>query len=229
MTTNGIPTTVDGLAQKWANLNDVQRAEALVKLRGTTSFRALAKRLGCSESLLRNLVQASQAPLPDRILASKKEISTRELVKRSKAAAKDRTATKTEAQDRARTKEAQKWCDVICDWLKTEGFTSTYGEQIVNEARRELFEAEQVGKIPQVKPPKEMTVEEIIHRCRPPKPKFDEISDVAWHSIWLARWALVAISDTIVRDRALGLALNMQITGESVRASKRKRDASKSS
>jgi hypothetical protein len=220
MTTNGIPTTVDGLVLKWANLNDVQRSEALVKLRGTTSFRALAKKLDCSESLLRHLADAGRAPLPDRILARKGGISTRELAKRSKAAATARTAAQDEALDRERTKEAQKWCDVICGWIRAVDFTSHFGEQIVNEARRELFEAGRAGELPQIKPSKEMSVEEIIRRRRPPQPQFEEITEIAWHAIWLARWAYVAIPDTVVLDRALGLALNRQIAGDPVQAKK---------
>src|SRR6476646_3197422 len=128
MTNNGIPASLDELASKWQHLNDIQRGKALVMLRGKTSLRVLAKRLPCSASQLRNLVYAGQAPLPDRLLAGRGEISNRELVRRSKAAAKARAISDEEKLDRERTKEAQKWSEVICEWLEAEGLFCSQGE-----------------------------------------------------------------------------------------------------
>ena len=135
-------------------------------------------------------------------------------MRRSKAAAKEKTAAQVEALDQARTKDAQKWCSVICDWIEDEGFSGAYGEQIVDETRRELTEAEKIGRVPQGKPPAAMPVGEIIKRCKPIPVKDGEISEIAWYAAWLARWICFAISDTVTRDRALGLALNRQIAGE---------------
>lgn len=222
MTNNGIPNPIDALSVKWAGMDDVQRGEGLLKLRGETSLRALANRLPCSASHLRNLVCAGQATLADRILARQGKISTRELVKRSKVAAKARTAAEEEAFDRQRTKEAQRWSEVICKWLETEGMFCSQGEVVVDEARRELFQAECTGKLPQGGPAKDLTIQEIIRRSRPPRPESDEFSEIAWYGTWLGRWTYFAIAETIVRDRALGIALNKEIAGERENVFKRK-------
>ena len=192
-----------------------------MKLRGKTSLRALANRLPCSESHLRNLVCAGQAPLADRILASRGEISTRELMRRSKAASKTRAAAEAESLDRKRTQDAQKWCEVICEWLKTECWFCSQGEVIVDEARRELFQAECAGELPQGGPAKDLMIQEIIQRSRPPRPQLDEFSEIAWYGTWLGRWTYFAIADTVVRDRALGLAWHKLIKGELANESKR--------
>ena len=76
-----------------------------------------------------------------------------------------------------------------------------------------LFGAEQCGTLPQGPPPPPGTpVEEIIRRCRP-KPETEESSHVARYAHWLAVWAFYAFPDTLVRDRALNLALDKQIRG----------------
>ena len=188
-------------------MNDVQRGEALLKLPGKISLRTLGERLPCSESHLRSLVCAGQAPLLDRILARAGEISTRELVKRSKAAAKTRAAADMKALDRERTKEAIKWCDVICEWLENEGLFCFEGEAIVAEARRELYEAECAGKLPKERLPMDTPVEEIILRSRPsPLEIHDPTSKAGWYGIWLTGWTYFAIANTVVRDWALDLA-----------------------
>jgi len=221
MTNKGISSSIDELASDWQYLNDVQRGEKLLELRGKTSLRALANQLPCSESHLRNLICAGRAPLTDRILAKSGEISTRELVKRSKAADKIRIATEEEALDRKRTKEAQKWCEMICEWLETKGLFCSQGEVVVDEARRELFQAECTGDLPQGGPAKDLMIQEIIQRSRPPRPKLDEFSEIAWYGTWLGRWTYFAIADTVVRDRALGLAWHKQVKGWALNASKR--------
>ena len=222
MTNNCIPVSIDRLAAKWRQLNDVQRGEALLSLREQTSLRALAKRLPSSESHLRNLVCAGQAPLADKILASEGEISTRELVRRSKAAAEARAAADKKALDLKRTKEAQRWSEVIGEWLDANGLGCSHGEPIVNEARRELVEAGRAGRLPKENPFKDKPIEEIILDSRPSPLEVDDVSAVAWYAIWLTRWSYFAIADTEVRDRALGLALNSEMSCERERAFKRK-------
>ena len=222
MTDNGIPASLGELASKWQHLNDIQRGEAVMKLRGKTSLRALSNQLPCSASQLRNLIYAGQVPLPDRLLAGRGEISNRELVRRSKAAARARAIADQEKLDRERTKEAQKWSDAICGWLEAEGLFCSQGEAIVNEARRELFQGECAGELPQREWAKDLTVQEIILRSRPRELEIDDVSAIAWYAIWLTRWAYFSISDTVVRDRALGLALNKQTAGESATVFNRK-------
>lgn len=92
--------------------------------------------------------------------------------------------------------------------LNAESWSCSQGEKIVDEARRELFQAECTGKLPRQRAPKDLPVEEIIARSSPPRPKSDEFSEIAWYAVWLGRWTYFAIPDTVVRDRALGLALN---------------------
>jgi hypothetical protein len=215
MTNQNLPASIDELASNWRDLNDVQRGEKLLKLRGKTSLRALANRLPCSESHLRSLVCAGRAPLADRILAKEGKITTRELVRRSKAASKTRDAADKEALDCKRTQEAQKWCEVICKWLDTEGLLWSQSEVIVDEVRRDLFEAECTGKLPHERPSPDMPVEEIILRFRPSPLEVDEnLCEIGWYGIWLTQWAYFAIADTVVRDRALGLAWHKQVKGE---------------
>ena len=92
----------------------------------------------------------------------------------------------------------------------------------MNEARRELFQGECAGKLPQGGPAKDLTIQEIIPRSRPPRPDPDEFSEIAWYGIWLARWIYFAVPDTVVRDQALGLALTTQMAGERANLFKRK-------
>ena len=92
----------------------------------------------------------------------------------------------------------------------------------MNEARRELFQGECAGELPQREWAKDLTVQEIILRSRPRELEIDDVSAIAWYAIWLTRWAYFSISDTVVRDRALGLALNKQTAGESATVFNRK-------
>ena len=92
----------------------------------------------------------------------------------------------------------------------------------MNEARRELFQGECAGELPQREWAKDLTVQEIILRSRPRELEIDDVSAIAWYAIWLTRWAYFSISDTVVRDRALGLALNTQMAGERANLFKRK-------
>jgi transposase-like protein len=202
------------LQQKWAGLNDLDRARAVHQIHEAgTSLRTLAKALNCSPSLLRQLNQAAQAPPLDRILARKKKISTRELVRRSKSSKAQQAAKEREVLDAKRTEEAQQGSWTICDWLGKEKLWPSHGEAIINETRMILFEAEQHGTLPQGPPPPPGTpVGEIIRRCRP-RPETVETSDVARYAEWLAVWAYYAFPDTVVRDRALNLALDKQIRG----------------
>jgi hypothetical protein len=98
--------------------------------------------------LLRHLFAALQAPPADRFLARQGKISTNELVRRSKAAGIRRSSMHREAREFERTQAARQGCRTICDWLAAEQISGPYGEQIVDEARRQLAIAEQAGKLP---------------------------------------------------------------------------------
>jgi transposase-like protein len=206
--TDNVASIAD-LQIEWDQLNDFDRARAVHQFQQSgMSLRQLAKALNCSPSLLRQLDQAAQAPPLDQMLARKGDISTRELVRRSKAVKVQRAAKERQAAESKRMQAAQQGSKTICDWLEEEKLWPAHGEAIVDETRMILFGAERYGTLPQGPPPPPSTpVEEIIRRCRP-KPETVESSDVARYAHWLAVWAYYAFPDTVVRDRALNLALN---------------------
>lgn len=115
-----LPNTADtspavaDLQKKWPALdNDADRAKAIHDLHTAgVSLRTLAKALKCSLTLLRQLNVAAEAPKEDLQLARDGKISTRELVRRSKAATHRRETDQEEAQRKAielkRAKDARR-------------------------------------------------------------------------------------------------------------------------
>ena len=211
-----MPTTssaVADLQSQWHTLHDLDRARAVHAIhQDGASLRELANALNCSDSLLRHLLTALQAPPADRSLARQGKISTNELVRRSEAAGIRRSSMHREAREFERTQASRQACRTICNWLGAEQMSGPYGEQIVNGARHLFAKAEQDGKFPKAAAPTDMPTAEIIKRCRPAELKTDAISFVARHAWWLARWAYYAFTDTSVRDTALDLALDIQIS-----------------
>ena len=209
-----MPTTssaVADLQSQWHTLHDLDRARAVHAIhQDGASLRELANALNCSDSLLRHLLTALQAPPADRSLARQGKISTNELVRRSEAAGIRRSSMHREAREFERTQASRQACRTICNWLGAEQMSGPYGEQIVNGARHLFAKAEQDGKFPKDAAPTDMPTAEIIKRCRPAELKTDAISFVARHAWWLARWAYYAFTDTSVRDTALDLALDEQ-------------------
>jgi len=203
------------LQARWPTFkNDLDRALAIHVFHDAgTSLRELAKTLKCSPSLLRNLNQAAQATPEDQALARQGKISTRELVRRAKAAKARRAAKDREALDQKRMKEAQKGCKEICAWLEEEKLWPAHGENIVDEARRLLAAAEEDGKLPPHKAPPDKSLAEIIQRFRPPAFINDEVGSVGWYADWLVRWAYFSMPDSSIRHKALNLALDKQIKG----------------
>jgi lambda repressor-like predicted transcriptional regulator len=205
-------SAVADLQSQWHTLHDLDRARAVYAIhQAGTSLRELAKALNCSDPLLRHLLAALQAPPADRALARQGKISTNELVRRSKAAGICRSSMHREAREFERTQAARQGCRTICNWLATERISKPYGEQIVDEARRQLAMAGMTGKFPKDATPTDMPTAEIIKRCRPAELKTDAISFIAWLARWLALWTYYAFTDTSVRDTALDLALDTQI------------------
>ena len=87
-------SAITDLKVQWPDLHDLDRAKAVRALMAAgASIRKIALQLPVSESSLRRLLQAAQASLEDRFLASKGKLSTNELVRRT-AAAKARLAVK---------------------------------------------------------------------------------------------------------------------------------------
>ena len=204
-------SAVADLQSQWHTLPDLDRAKAVLAIKQSgISTRQIAQHLDCSDSLLRHLLAALQAPPADRLLLRQGKISTNELVRRSKAAGIRRTAMHRKTREFERTQASRRACKKICDWLAAEQMSGPYGEQIVNGARHLFAKAEQDGKFPKDAAPTDMPTAEIIKRCRPAELKTDAISFVARHAWWLARWAYYAFTDTSVRDTALDLALDEQ-------------------
>ena len=213
--TADIPPSVAKLRDKWPTLHDLDRAGAVLKIKQAgVSMRTLAKELDCSPSLLGHLLLARKAPLQDQLLARQGKISTKELVRRARPEQARLAARDGKALEAKRTKEAQKGCKLICDWLAQTGHSWSVGESIVDEARRILARAEQEGALPRQDTPPKLPVEEIIDRTVPPKSFSGDAGYPWWFAQWLARWAFVVIPDRLVRHKALNLALDKQVKGE---------------
>jgi hypothetical protein len=104
------------LQTKWPELREMDRAHNVHEIhKAGASFRELAKALNCSASLVRHLDLAAQAPLGDRSLARQGKISTRELVRRAKAANLQQSSKEHEALEFERTKAANAGCRLICN------------------------------------------------------------------------------------------------------------------
>ena len=128
---------------------DLDRAEAIKSIcEAGESRRSLAKEVGCSEAPLRDLLKVANVPLADRVLARRGEISTREFVRRSKAAAKLEAEKAKISEEKRRAKEPEKWSISICDWLQAQGLAWAHQENVIESTRCELIEAERLGTLP---------------------------------------------------------------------------------
>ena len=139
------------LQEDWHRLSDLERARAVQAIisRSGLSIRKIAAQLQLSESLLRHLLQALQAPSSDRDLARQGKISTNELVRRAKAAGLHRSPdNNSEARELERVQETREAADLICDWLAERGQQGSYGKQILKEVRHEFAFREQDGSLP---------------------------------------------------------------------------------
>jgi lambda repressor-like predicted transcriptional regulator len=206
-----VSAAISDLQSRWHNLADLDRARAVYAIqRAGTSLRALAKALNCSPSLLRHLLTALQAPREDRSLAQQGEISTNELVRRTRAAGLRRAAKNHEALELQRILDAREACRKICEWLVAEGIPGSYGEQVVAEARGKLAVAELRKKLPKGAAPPDMPVADIIQRSRPAGPVPDNAEFTSWAARWLFLWAYYAMPDSNIRLQAIDLALDLQ-------------------
>ena len=146
---------IAALQKNWSQMKDVDRARAVRKIhQDGTSLRALANDLNCSPTLLRHLNMAALAPTSDQILARQGKISTLELARRGSTAADQDASKQRGALECKHMQEAQKISKAICEWLETEGLSGGHGEQIVDEARRLLADAEATHQLPHQVPPR---------------------------------------------------------------------------
>ena len=170
----------------------------------------MALQLPVSESSLRHLLKAAQAPPEDQLLASQGKVSRNELVRRAKAAEADREVKKLEALERKRAQASLVGCMAICDWLRSEGIPGAYGEQIICAAQRQLAIEEENNWLPSAAPPPGMPTAEIIQKCRPTERKEDGISSIVRFTRWLVLWAYFSMTDSLVRYNALEQAHDKQ-------------------
>lgn len=219
-----VRAAVNDLNARWDNLRPVDRALAVRALKGKVRFRLLAKELGCSESLLRNLDNAAQAAKADLDIARKEQVSMRKLVSRGKEAQKQQAARDKEALDQKRTAAARKAAITICEWLEEKNFPFCVGEAFVDSVRRVNGEGKEFKELPKDPPlPPGTPIPEIIARLRPRPMVNSKEGDFDFNIAWLARWTYYAFPDPWVRDRALDIALDYQIKGIPVSELKKRR------
>ncbi len=106
-----IAGTVESASAGGITLTDLDCARAIcaIQLSGILT-REIAFHLDCSESLLRPLLTALQAPPEDRHLTHRGKISTNELARRARAGGTRRTAKHREAREFERTQAALQGC-----------------------------------------------------------------------------------------------------------------------
>lgn len=145
----------------------------------------------------------------------------RELVRRSKAAAKAE-AEKTRASEKERrAQEAKTWSTKICRWLQEQNLAWAHQENIIEETQRELMLADISGTLPKFEVPKGVKLETIIDRTRPTESGWEQALWINKYVSWLAHWTIAAIPDQIVRDAAIAEALVRTRLMESIEPSRR--------
>ena len=207
--------TIERLQAEWRNLHDLDRAEAVRALHNSgPSIREIGRQLHVSDSGLCRLLVALDAPVEDKLRARNGEITTSELVRRSKASGRARAARNREELKLERGRQALHAADLICKWLIATQMNAPNREMIVEEARLRFH-----GVIPvelnrsrQFAP--DTQIEDIIVQTKPPKFKEQHKTDIAgWFAAWLCQWTFYAFRDQDVRDDALDLALERQRAG----------------
>ena len=200
--------SVAQLQSDWFKLSDLDRARAVLTINQSgISIRKVATQLRLSESLLRHLLQALQAPACDRVLAQEGKISTNELIRRAKAGSR-LSAKGREKLVIDRDLETRSAADLICDWLLQTKMFAPVREMIVKEVQRKFRTMKEARLHPSVVALTEALVSQIIKRVKPHAD--DSIDIVAWFAQWLCKWSFFAFPDENVRAAALDLALEKQ-------------------
>jgi hypothetical protein len=96
-------------------------------------------------------------------------------------------------------------CRTILAWFAAEGISSSCGEQIIVDVRKQWVVAQQTGHVPPVASFVDMPVTEIIRQCSPIECEANEVGIVTWFAQWLAHWVYYALPDRRIRDAALNL------------------------
>jgi AraC-like DNA-binding protein len=201
--------SISQLQSDWFGFSDLDRASAILTIHQSgIPIRKIAAQLHLSESLLRHLLQALQAPACDQDLARQGKISTNELVRRANAGLQPTKHHETFTIDRDR--EIRIAADMICNWLLQTPLFGPAREMIIKEVQREFRVMKEAGLHPSDAVPPRTPVSQIIQRTKPPALTDDSIDIVAWFAQWLSKWSFFAFPDKDTRDNALDSALQRQ-------------------
>jgi len=198
--------TISELQIKWHTLLDLDRAEAVATIhQAGVSLRRLAKALNCSDGLLRHLLHARDGSAEDLALAHLGEISTWELARRSVASRKGLLLTPPEASAPEITQAAIRGVDTVRRWLREQGLGDPFAMQVSKEARCLLLNAERAGRFPCLYMPSGTATDEVIRRCHPTDPMYENPGFISWYDRWLSIWSYYVIPDSRVRERVFQL------------------------
>jgi hypothetical protein len=206
---------ISNLKDKWSHLHDLDRGKNILQiLNAGMSGRSLARALGVSEGLVRNLKALTAATPEDRRMARRNEIRTRELLRRIAERQTQAADEASQAEEQACLEVAQVGAGEVLQWFYDEQMAHAYAEQVVLEGRRKLFEAERDGKLPKEKAPAGPPVSEIIRCCDLIVPPCtDYTSFVDRYADWFTLWSYHAMTDARVRETALDIVLAKLASG----------------
>ena len=209
-TMNNLDKSIKNLQDNWPHLHDLDRTNAIIPiLDAGMSGRSLARTLDVSESLIRRLKALAAASPEERRRARLGEMSTRKLLRQIADRQAQEADKAKQAEQQVCVEAAQEGAGHTLQWFYDEKMAHPYAERIVLEARRKLFEAARDGNLPKEKAPAGLAISEIIHRCDLAVPLCtDDISFVERYANWLVLWAVYAMPDGRVRDKALDIALS---------------------
>lgn len=132
-------------------------------------------------------------------------MATTELLRNIKARCEAEHQKQEQAHSARQADLAQQAHGAIVNWLAPI-FAPGYAEQMIDEARSLIAEAEANGRLPKDKAPAGMSFAKIMSRCEPAPLTTDEVLPLDRESFWLALGCCYAFPDSEVRDRALNLA-----------------------
>jgi Helix-turn-helix domain len=197
-----LSSSVAELRSRWPNLCDLDRAQAVLSIQQEgMSLRELARHLKRSPSLLSYLLRVAQAPAEDRARARRGEISTRALARIAGTVGTRGTVRQHEAIAFERERAAFQASKTVMSWFEEEGVAEVDREQIIQEARLHLFEAEGWKQAFL-----ESRLLDVVGESRGVQIEAGRNRPLAWFALRLALWALRTIADDRVRNRALELA-----------------------
>lgn len=207
--------TIEQLRAEWKDFHDLDRAEAVRSIHDSgPSIREIGRQLHVSDSGLCRLLVALDAPVEDKLLARKGEITTSELVRRSKAAGRARAARNREEIKLERERQTFHAADLICRWLLETQMFGPDRARVVEDTQFKIRGDVAAELLPSNRITPGASVEQIIEQTKPPALKKDDNIDITgWFSEWLYNWTFYAFREEANRYNALDLALERQRAG----------------